>query len=68
GNAQALAPSSDPTPVAQATCVLQAKWFKVPAASKSDAHPSASWTVTASYFGDGNLNGTSSTKSGASKV
>ncbi len=68
GNAQALAPSSDPTPLAEATCVLQAKWFKVPAATKTDPHPTASWTVTASYSGDGNLNGSTATKSGASKV
>jgi large repetitive protein len=68
GNTQTLAASSDATPVAIVTCALQAKWFKVPAATKTDPHPSASWTVTASYRGDNNLNGSTTSKSGASKV
>jgi hypothetical protein len=68
GNAQALSANTATPPVATATCSLQAKWFRVPTASKTSPHPVGTWTVTATYPGDGNLGPSGSTKHGASKV
>jgi hypothetical protein len=67
GNHQALSASSATPPVMTATCVLAAKWFKVPASSKKDPKPMATWTVTATYVGDGNYKTSGASKSGSAK-
>jgi Bacterial Ig-like domain (group 3) len=67
GNHQALSASSSTPPVMTATCVLAAKWFKVPASSKTDPKPVATWTVTATYAGDGNYKASGASKSGSAK-
>jgi hypothetical protein len=67
GNHQALSASSATPPVMTATCVLAAKWFKVPASSKTDPKPVATWTVTATYAGDGNYKTSGASKSGSAK-
>jgi large repetitive protein len=68
GNTQTLAANGATPPVATATCALSAKWFKVPTASKNDPHPVGTWTVTATYSGDGNFGTSNASKSGASKT
>jgi hypothetical protein len=50
--------------VATATCSLRAGWFKVPAKSKADPHPSASYNVTASVASNSNFLGSTRSKSG----
>jgi Big-like domain-containing protein len=50
--------------VGTATCVLQSGWFKVPAKSKSDPHPSASYSVSASFATNSNFVGSAGTLSG----
>jgi large repetitive protein len=67
GNSQALSNDAATPPAMTATCALNAKWFKVPAATKSDTHPVATWTVTATYSGDSNFGTSSASKSGRSK-
>jgi hypothetical protein len=67
GNHQALSASSATPPVMTATCVLPAKWFKVPAPSKLYPTPEANWTVTAEYSGDGNYTSSGASKSGSAK-
>jgi large repetitive protein len=47
-----------------ATCVLQSGWFKVPAKSKADPHPSATYNVTASFATNPNFIGSTGTVSG----
>jgi large repetitive protein len=68
GNSEALSNNAATPPAMTATCALNAKWFKVPAATKSDTHPVATWTVTASYKGDANFGPSNASKSGRSKV
>jgi hypothetical protein len=68
GNSQPLAANSASVPVAQATCVLAANWFKVPAPTKTSPHPSNSWSVWASYSGDGNFGVSVASNQGSSKV
>jgi hypothetical protein len=63
GKNQPLSASSDPTPVAEATCSLSAGWLKT--ATKGDPHPS--WAVAASYSGDGNFASNSATIRGTAK-
>jgi hypothetical protein len=64
GKKQTLAPNDATPPVATATCALAAGWMKVSAKSGS----STSWTVVATYGGDGNFQGGASAKmSGTAK-
>jgi hypothetical protein len=64
GKKQTLAPNDATPPVATATCALAAGWMKV--AGKSGS--STSWTVVATYGGDGNFQGGASAKmSGTAK-
>ena len=63
GKNQPLSPSSDPVPVAQATCSLPAGWLKT--ATKADPHPS--WAVVATYGGDGNFASNSAILRGTAK-
>jgi hypothetical protein len=67
GNHQALSASSATPPVMTATCVLPAKWFKVPAPTKSDPKPVGVWSVSASYAGDANYGSNEAAKSGSAK-
>ena len=50
--------------VGTATCVLNSGWFKVPAKTTADPHPSASYNVTASFASNFNFIGSTGTKSG----
>ncbi|MGH9018614.1 MAG: hypothetical protein ACRDY1_12765 [Acidimicrobiales bacterium] len=64
GNTEALSANSATPPQAQAVCTLPATWLKPP--SKSNPHPT--WTVSATYLGDGNFApGASATKNGTVK-
>jgi hypothetical protein len=67
GNNQTLSASSATPPVMTATCVLSAKWSKLPAPSKTDPKPVANWNVTATYAGDGNYKSSGASKSGSIK-
>jgi hypothetical protein len=67
GDDQPLNPSSDATPVAQATCSLAAGWLKVDNANKSNPKPTTTWAVRASYLGDTNHSSSSATKRGTVK-
>jgi hypothetical protein len=67
GDSQPLSPSSDATPVAQATCTLAAGWLKVANANKSNPKPTTTWALRATYLGDANHSSSSATKRGSVK-
>jgi hypothetical protein len=59
-----VGPDASTPPNNVATCSLRAGWLLVRKATKSNPHPSSSWTVVATYNGDANFRSSSKTMSG----
>jgi hypothetical protein len=49
-----------------ATCTLPAGWFVVPAPSNANPHPKTTWSVSASYNGNGSFTSSTSNRKGRS--
>jgi hypothetical protein len=64
GRTQPVGPDASTPPNNVAVCNLRPGWLTVRKATKSNPHPTSTWTVVATYNGDANFRASSKTMSG----